>query len=392
MTSTPSFCWALVAIALGPLLPSNADAFIRAPMWDDDLVDQSDLIVIAHLKENRFETAKDLQNPQPNRKMFFTTLVISKILKGSTSLGELRVCLHDPNYPTVLGGAPAIVPPEAGEHPDPSAAIGVAAIVGTIFTVSTDDIRQDHLWFLRSQAPTQYHSADTPGQPGLWFPEGIQPAKLVPYYQAIMNGDAKAVAAYDDKKGDWWSRRVRFASERLAAKQTLLENDPSARCDELLRIYTTDGAFSPPGILALKEIMECGKLGASKLIPLFVKADDHTFDRRSILQAWQAAGYKEAEPFILLWLRGEEDWWETKTTADMVFGAKDGQKGGDPYNDPRAVSFRNIFCSIEALGNYRAGEAREVIQRVRDHWKAAAPFDSNNDLLKTCDDVLMNLK
>jgi hypothetical protein len=76
----------------------------------------------------------------------------------------------------------------------------------------------------------------------------------------------------------------------------------------------------------------------------------------------------------------------------MVFGAKDGQKGGDPYNDPRAVSFRNIFCSIEALANFRAKEGKAVITLIRDHWKAAAPFDSNNDLLKTCDDALASFQ
>jgi len=379
---------ALIALALAPLLLTDAAAFIRAPMWDDDLVDQSDLIVIAHLKENRFEIEKDPQDPEFAQKVFFTTIVVSQVLKGTATPGDLRVGLHDPNYPTVLGGPFALVPAQAGEHPDPSAAIGVAAIVGTIMVMTTDDIRHDQIWFLRSHAPPRYPSAAVAGPPGLWFPEGIQPVKLIPYYQAIIKGDAKAVAAFDDKKDDWWSTRVRFASERISAKQTLIERDPSARCDELLKIYTTDGAFSPPGILALKEIMDCGKLGASKLIPLFVNADDHAFDRRSILQAWQGAGYKEATPFILSWLRAEEDWWETKTTADMVFGSK----AGAPYNDPRAVSFRNIFCSIEALGGFRGEEARNVVQRIRNHWKAAAPFDTNNDLLKTCDDALAALQ
>jgi len=381
-----------LGIALLLLLSENAGAFMRELMWDDDLVDQSDLIVIAHLKENRFEIVKDLQDPKYDRKVFFTTLVVSQVLRGSASLGDLRVGLHYPNYPTVLGDPMDIVPPQAGERPDPVAEVGVAAIMGTIWATTTDDIRHDQIWFLRTHAPPQFRAADIAGPPGLWFPEGVQPVNLVPYYQAIMNGEAKAVSAYDDEKGDWWSRRVRFASERLAVKQTLLEPDPGARCDKLLNIYTTDGPFSPPGILALKEIMACGKLGASRLIPLFVKADDHAFDRRSILQAWSAAGYKEAAPFILSWLRVEEDWWEKKTTADMVFGAKDGQKGGAPYNDPRAVSFRNIYCSVQALGDFRTEEAKEVIQHIRDHWKAAAPFDSNNDPLKTCDDALTNLK
>ena len=145
-------------------------------------------------------------------------------------------------------------------------------------------------------APPQFHTDAIAGPPGLWFPEGIQPVKLVPYFQAIMKGDANAVAAYDDEKSDWWSRRVQFASERIAAKQALLEHDPSARCDELLEIYTTDGPFSPAGILALKEIMDCGKLGASKLVPLFVKADDHAFDRSRYFKRGRAQATRKRLP------------------------------------------------------------------------------------------------
>ena len=92
------------------------------------------------------------------------------------------------------------------------------------------------------------------------------------------------------------------------------------------------------------------------------------------------------------WLQDEDAWWSTQTTADMVFGSKDGQRGGDPYNDPRAVSFRNIFCSIEAIGNYRTPETKAIVERIREHWKAASPFDSNNDPIKCCDDTLAALK
>lgn len=383
---------ALVAIALGPLLSTKASAFIRAVMWDDALVDQSDLIVIAHLKENRFEIGKDSQGRASGRKVFFTTLVVGQILKGSAALGDLRVGLHDPNYPTVLGGPEAIVPEQATEHPDPAAEIGVAAIMGTVWATTTDDIRRDHIWFLRTEPPPQLRSSDIAGPPGLWFPEGVQPVKLGSYYQAIIKVDAKAVAAFDDQKGEWWSRRVRFASKSVAARQALLESDLGARCDELVKIYRSESPFSPPGILALKEIMDCGTIGAVKLIPLFVKTDDHTLDRRSILQAWQQSGYTGAAPDILTWLRNEETWWETKTKADMVFGANEGQKGGDAYNDPRAVSFRNIICSIDSLRDFHTDEARTVIERVRNHWKAAASFASNNELLRACDVALINLK
>jgi hypothetical protein len=70
----------------------------------------------------------------------------------------------------VLGGPLAIVPPQAGEYPDASAEIGVAAIMGTIWATTTDDIRHDHIWFLRSHAPPQFRTADIAGPPGLWFP------------------------------------------------------------------------------------------------------------------------------------------------------------------------------------------------------------------------------
>lgn len=377
----------MIALVLGFVIASRADAFTRAAMWDDELVDQSDLIVIAHLKENRFDTEKDQQDPQYDRKVFFTTVVVSRIIKGNGSPGDMRVGLHDPNYPTVLGGPFAIVPPPAGERPDPSAAIGVAAIVGTIFTTTTDDIRHDQIWFLRSRAPARYRTAAIAGLPGLWEPEGIQPVKLVPYYQAIMKGDAKAVAAFDDQKGDWWSRRVKSASEDIAAKQTLIEHNPSARCDELLKVYMADSGSSPGKVLALKEIMDCGKLGASKLIPVFVDADDHALDRREILQAWQQADDCEAPLFILSWLRGERDWWNKNyKIADRRLATH-----GTAYDDPRSVSFRNIDCSIRPLAAFHFVEAATVIEQVRDDWSPAGPYQSGNDPLTTCNDALAEL-
>lgn len=384
---------ALSAVALVPLLSTDADAFIRMPTWDDEMVDQSDLIVIAHLKENKFETARDLQNPQPDRKMFFTILVVSKVLKGSAPLGDVRVCLHDPNYPTVLDkSAPfAIVPVSAGEHPAPSAAIGIAAIMGTIWAISTDDIRQDHIWFFSSHIPVQYHSAYTPAYigvepPGLWFPEGIQPVKLIPYYQAIMKGDANAVAAYDDQKGNWWSRRVQFASQRLAVKQAVLDPDPNSRCDKLLKIYMTDGVFSPSGTLAIKGIMDCGKLGAAKLVPVFQDPQNHAFDRRSILTAWQQAGYKEATPVIIKWLQDEDRWWATLTPKDQHWAMEVGQKGGSPYNDPRAASFRNIYCSVQALGSFQGTEAKSLVKQIGDRWRSIDPNVEQNNLTNLCDE------
>lgn len=383
----------MVALALLLLFPTSGAAFIRMPTWDDVLVDKSELIVIAHLKENRFEIAKDPLSSQPDRKVFFTTLVVTQVLKGSAAAGDLRVGLHDPTYPTVLTKGPVFVPPQAGEHPDASAAVGVAAIMGTIFAVSTDDVRQDHIWFLSTVPPYPLRAADVAKEPGLWFPEGVQPVKLVPFYQAIMAGDADAVAAFADADPkSWWSHRVDFCQANLRVKEAAAIPDANARCDALLALFTQGNPYTPAGATALKDIMACGDLGAAKLVPVFEDAQNHELDRRAILNAWQQAGYKGAPPAIVRWLRNEDVWWSTKSVADMSFGAKDGQKGGDPYNDPRAVSFRNIYCSIEALGGNHNPEAALLVLQIRGRWQAAAPFDSNNDLLKACDDALAAMK
>jgi hypothetical protein len=390
MNSIASLRSVLGAIVLAPFLSTGAIAFIRAPMWDDVLVDQSDLIVIAHLKENQFEMANDPENPQPDRKMFYTTLVVSKVLKGSAPLGDLRVGLHDPNYPTVLGGPLAIVPSPAGEHPDASAAIGIAAIVGTIFATSTDDVRQDHLWFLRTHATTDYHYPNSAGSPGLWFPEGVQPLKLEPYYQAIFAGDADAVGAFADADPkSWWSHRVHFCQAALEVKNAATIPDLNARCDELLAIYVREGPFTPAGELALKDVMDCGPSGEAKLASTFLDSQNHDLDRRSILTAWQQTNYAGATPAIIKWLRDEDAWWNTKMIADKIWACHEGQRGGD---DPRGTSFRNIYCSVENLAGSQNAEAQLLVIQIREHWKAAAPFDSNNDFLKVCDDAIARLK
>lgn len=381
---------ALVGLVFALLFSTSAAAFIRMPTWDDVLVDQSDLIVIAHLKENRFEIVKDPQDSEYDHKVCFTTLVVSQVLKGLASPGDLHVGLHDPNYPTVLGGPLAIVPAPAGEHPDASAAIGVAAVMGTIWATTTEDIRHDQIWFLRTHAPPRYSSASIAGLPGLWFPEGVQPVKLEPYYQAILAGDADAVGAFGDADPkSWWSRRVHFCQAALEVKNAATIPDLDARCDALLAIYVKEGPYTPAGELALKDVMNCGTAGEAKLVPIFLDSQNHDLDRRSILTAWQQSKYADATPPIIKWLREEDAWWNTQMLADKIWASHDGQRGGD---DPRGTSFRNIYCSVEELAGSRSPEAQLLIILIREHWKAAAPFDSNNDFLKACDEAIAALK
>jgi hypothetical protein len=373
---------------------AEANAATRRIIWDDELVKDSDFIVIAHLKDNHFQAVTHKESRSYEVTEYSTTLVVTKVLKGQMRPGDLSVIIHHGLRPVVLKENPSIEeqynPRPADQNTDMRAAIAIQDNGQTLFpNPISDDVRSDHLWFLRikSRAPAYYE--EITDKPGLWTPEGIQPAKLEPYYRTILAGDADAVGAYaGGDPNSFWSRRVHFCQAVLQIDEAAKISDPNARCNSLLAIYVKEGPYTPAGDLALKDVLACGSLGAAKLIPLFKNPPTADFERGTILSAWWKTGFQESVPIIIDWLSKEDQRWTKWTKADQIYASREGPKGGEPYHDPRSVSFRNMYSAIEVLDDFHATESKPLIQRIRNRWAPAAPFLPNNDFLKRCDDTL----
>ncbi len=84
------------------LADGNGNAGTRRNIWDAELVKDSDFIVMAHLKDNHFQTVKHNESSSYEVTEYTTTLVATKILKGDISPGELSIIIHHGLVPVVL--------------------------------------------------------------------------------------------------------------------------------------------------------------------------------------------------------------------------------------------------------------------------------------------------
>jgi len=393
------FCGFALVLAVST---HSASAWLRLFAPDDELVQQSDAIVVGHV-EASFTPVEipsgNLRSIVPSTFHFMeyrTTLVITKTLAGKIQVGPTPLIIHYGIKPVVLKTNPSIQdtfnPPAADQNTGPAIPVGIYdSATSCIGGPPSDDIRKDHIWFLRAKGQSVGGVEEDTSSPGIWSPQDVQPLDRKPCYVAIIAGDIDALTPFT--LGDSYpAKEAVITQDRMKVMRIAKISDPSARCDQLLPFYIKGAPYSNAGQLAFDQIIACGSLGAAKLIPLFQNPPNPNFELGTILSGWRKANFKESVPLIIDWLTKEDQRWSSRTRDDQIYASREGPKGGEPYHDPRSVSFRNMYSAIEVLDDFHATESKALIQRIRDRWAGAAPFLPNNDFLKTCDDALADLK
>ena len=232
----------------------------------------------------------------------------------------------------------------------------------------SDDLRRDHIWFLRQNIRSIGPAKEDVDAPGIQSPDDVQPLERRSFFEAIISGNPTQLDAFV-ASDEWQVQRTKDVQTRM--KIMVISRDPnlSARCDQLLPIWRKS-QWSSAGILALAQIFATGDVGRKKLEPIFLEPQPS--DLRGILQGWGGDRLAALAPSLVRFLQNQHEWWKGKTMADKSLAALTGSAAGPQGDDPRGVSFDNMYCVIEALGNStdveaphgRGGDPRSMERRA----------------------------
>jgi hypothetical protein len=370
---------------------THTQAWMRGYPQDDELISQSGAVVVGHLVGSIQPVQLVYAGPGAPIFEYRVRLLVTGVMTGLMPLGETPLIIHYGLRPVALKEHLSIeeqINPKAIEPDDATSPVGIYDCAGWGGGPPSDDMRQDHLWFLRQKVRSIGPAKEDMDAPGIQSPQDLQPMKDRAYYEAVLKGDPTALSAYTTGN-TWLAQRARDVQGRLIVKVICRNPDLSARCDQLLALWRKDQGKSIPTIFAFQKILDCGEIIAPKFKPVF--EDPAVVDKGAPLSIWMKFGYKPAIPVLIAFLNREHDWWKTRTAADQKYGAIEGPRGGPPFWDPRSVSFRNILNVVGVLTNFRAKEARSAVRAIRDQWKSVSCWP-NNDLVGACDQALTDFR
>jgi hypothetical protein len=354
----------------------SASAWLRYYAPDDELVQRSDAIVIGHVDDSFTPFAPPPRYPNDFQcTQYRTILIVTEVLVGKMTLGPTPIVIHYGIKPVVLKDKSDFVytinPTTADATTGPNVPVGIFDAATTcIGGPPSDNIRKDHIWFLSSKQ----HGGPGPGNedisaPGIWSPQDVQTADQKAYYLAVLTGDPDALAPF--VAGDSYpAQRARLAQSRLHLAKIGAIADPSARAEELMKVFQTQKLYTSESQLyssSLNQLLNCGSAGEDMLVSL-IATPDRTYERSEIIAGLGGKDYRAAIPAILDWLRQEDQWWAMKTHQDMIWTVTEGPRGGEPWHDPRFISYRTLLAAVDAMGKMNVAEAKPLIQQIRARW------------------------
>ena len=395
MIERHSHAWLLTAlIGIAIITAPSAKGWIRYYAPDDELVSRSDSIVVGHLVGTIQEVPFDSEKLPDGRNFEYTVyrarLLVSAVIAGHQPVGETTLIIHYGLRPAVLTPHPTFIEqlnPKAVDASDSTSPVGIYDSATTALGgPPSDNLRQDHLWFLRKNCSGPSGRQEPTDAPGIASPDDIESLSEQGYYEAITRGSSEGLQEFVDRQ-QWRLNRIKTAQGRLKVREVCRNPDLSARCDQLISIWRRE-QWSPVGTLALEQIFKCGLLGEEKLVPLF--REPEPIDIRAILQGWSSHDFPGMSAALIPYLDRQREWWKTRSLAQKSFAALDGSAAGPQGDDPLGISFRNLYCAVEWLQNSRDPRVRPAVLAIRDQWKNV-PFKTQNNLLTVCDETLATL-
>jgi hypothetical protein len=274
---------------------SAAARAARAHHTEDGLlVERSEIIVVAHVKE---DSIKDGPDPDCPEREAHATLVIEQVLKGSVTEREIEITLYGYLSFSVGGLNPLRKAPHY--HYSRSGEIRPAAGVINLH-FQCDDLLTAHLeaskiWLLQQHVQSD---ADI-GTGGFGAAEiaEVQDPELKDYFQTYLSADPQlSVRAY-----------VATHPQLLARARTYLEHATVQRISRIpdtterakrLTPYVVAHQYWSGGTEARTALAACGDAGGALLVPLF-KVPSYEIYRSEITAAWGEARYKPAVDLLI---------------------------------------------------------------------------------------------
>jgi hypothetical protein len=314
----------------GALYPPGT--WVRPEYDDAYVVSRSEHIVVGHLREHSIIRVPHAPRPDEGRgEEHHVALVITSVLKGDLSTGEIPLTVH-------YGLTPRVADHGALEIWDTGNS-------GVSPTPLVKDARQDHLWFLRKRGGDYGREAGI-GNWGIVDPEDVAPLSLKDYTLAYLSENpVEGLKAFPDLG----QRSATF----LAAtdlKKILREEHPYGRADALLLFLIRNPEHRKEGP------------AEDELISLFENDLQVATLRGDVMNVWGSLRDKTGvEPMIRL-LQRQEDYWKTKK-PDPGWLISDVRSWLGPKR--YYAEARHALSALRRIGDPRA---RSEVDGTRTRW------------------------
>jgi hypothetical protein len=326
---------------------SPVHAWSRSFLADDKLVEASELIVVAKLKESSIRLVRHLSENGGRGSGWHTEVVIEveEVIKGKTAKGELPVTIHY-GLDLAMGGKTS---PESGFQLGEVYRTGGLEVTlwdsgGVVYPVCRD-IRQKHVWFLRHKFLNASEGTGAKAL-GISEPQEVEPAAIGPYIQALLQKNSEPAlrklaqenTAAGARAGDFLGLRELegIDAEKDAAKRFAL-----------LVPWLFDERHSRSQWAAQMMLREKREGDLQRLIKLYDSPEAARL-RCDVLSMLQHDAPAEAEAFFVRVLKEETAYWSRlRTQGDDPLEPPPGAEGS---RDKRWESQRLIDASIDTLG------------------------------------------
>jgi len=378
----------LISVVILLSASNAAYAWLRPRYEDPIVVERTELIVVAHLKEGSIQYVPHKHGPHEGASWeHHATLVIKDVLKGKYDQKEIPIIIHYGLTPVVGGYVKRenfMINYRAGRGDYPKDIIEIFDTGNSCHGLPSlvKDARQDNLWFLRRRSGTYGRKPGT-GKYGIVDPEDLRPLKWKDYFLAYMADNPEIAIKEYAKKNPGIAGRAKRYLDHLEVQRILKIENPEERYSKLLPFFLNRTTWNMK-CEAREEIISCGKTAGEQLKKVF-DDPEHAEFREDIILMWRDIGYSEVVPLLIDLLEKHDQFW-AKQNLQKGWWNKD--VGSDQTRRRRDV-YGEVYYGVCALRTFKDRRAKSVIDKTRTRWRAIN-FD-NPQIVEECEAALQEL-
>jgi hypothetical protein len=354
--------------------PTVALAWERPTYEDATVVERSELIVVAHLKEGSIRKISHEKPPNSAASWeHHATLVITTVLKGKCDKQEIPLIIHYGLLPLVRGESKNSAKNVVQILDDGGSEMG---------DIPVKDAGEDNLWFLRKRSGIYGREPGT-GDYGIVDPEDLQPLESKPYFLCYLSDNPEAAVKETIRKNPDKAERGKRYLDHLEVQRILKTEDLEKRYDALLPFFLNRTTWN------MKEeasdgIATCGKAAGERLKAVFTDPKHHNL-RDNIFHLWRDMGYRPIAPFLIdlliqndkFWAGQDlkKGWWSDQSDPELT------RRRQDIYGD--------VYGAVYTLRSFGDPKAKDALEMTRKRW-SAINFD-NTQIVEECEAALREL-
>lgn len=367
---------------------NSVHAWSRPHYEDAVIVERSELIVVAHLKEGSIQYVPHKKKAHEGSSWeHHAKLVIKDVLKGKNDKKEIPVIIHYGLTPVVRSSVKkenSTANSQAVRDDDSKDIIEIFDTGNSIRGKPSlvKNAGQDNIWFLRKRSGSYGRKPGT-GKYGIVDPEDIQPLNWKDYFITYMSDDPESAVKEWSKKNPGRAGRAKIYLDHLEVQRIMKIKDSQERYTKLLPFFLDRMTWNMK-FEAKEGIILCGKTAGEQLKKVFDDPERAGF-RSEIIRMWRDIGYKEAVPLLVDLLKKHDRFWAKQNLPE---GWWNKDVGSDRTRRRRDI-YSEVYYSICALRTFKDRRAKSVIEKILNRWKAIK-FE-NLQIVDECEAALREL-